>query len=97
MYVDYCAVCTFLGGGRTSTYFPVERLVVDVLSVQCVASTCAVLAWDRVVSNDYSTYSIYFKTWYAARTMVQSHYVRLHSCKRSSRSIAFLYFISPMY
>jgi hypothetical protein len=28
------------GGGRTSTYFPAEELRVDVLSVQCVASTC---------------------------------------------------------
>ncbi len=29
--------------------------LVGVLSVQCDASTCVVLAWDRVVSNDYST------------------------------------------
>jgi hypothetical protein len=28
------------GGGPTSTYFPAEKLVVSVLSVQCVASTC---------------------------------------------------------
>jgi hypothetical protein len=28
------------GGGRTSTYFPAEKLRASVLSVQCVASTC---------------------------------------------------------
>jgi hypothetical protein len=37
LYVQYVH---FLGGGRTSTYFPAEELKVDVLSVQCVASTC---------------------------------------------------------
>ncbi len=41
MNIDYmCSMYITGGGGRTSTYFPVERLVVDVLSVQCVASTC---------------------------------------------------------
>ncbi len=40
MYVDYMCNIYISGGGRTSTYFPVERLVVDVLSMQCVASTC---------------------------------------------------------
>jgi hypothetical protein len=30
------------GGERTSTYFTVERLIVEVLSMQCVASTCVI-------------------------------------------------------
>jgi hypothetical protein len=29
--------------------------------VQCVASTCAVLAWDRVINNDYNTYNYLFQ------------------------------------
>jgi hypothetical protein len=65
--------------------------------MQCDESTCVVLAWDRVVSNITLHRIFISQTRYAARTLVQSHCIRLHSCKRSNRSIAFLYFISPMY
>ncbi len=38
-----------------------HRELGEVLRVQCVASTCAVLAWDRVINNDYNTYNILFQ------------------------------------
>jgi hypothetical protein len=41
MYIDLdVQYVHFWGGERTSTYFTVERLIVEVLSMQCVASTC---------------------------------------------------------
>jgi hypothetical protein len=45
-------------GGGAYRYIGCVELV-GVLSVQCVASTCAVLAWDRVVRIDYSTYTLF--------------------------------------
>jgi hypothetical protein len=74
--VIYFVLCMYIisGGGGVQIHVLYRGLVV-VLSVQCVASTCAVLAWDRKINNNYITYNYLFQgdQGAQARTSVQSH------------------------